>query len=89
MARDWRVVNVPDDKLKDVNFIDLYMKIVEDTLDLLELFVLPKNKKNAPIRVQIGENLNASNFQDVPLTVKVSDAVALFGLYVKFFVQLK
>ena len=35
LARDWRVVNVPDDKSKDVNFIDFYMKIVEHILDPL------------------------------------------------------
>ena len=59
------------------------MKIVEHTLDL---FVLPENKKNAPIRVQIRKNQNASDFQYFPLTVKVFDTVVLFGLYVKFFV---
>ena len=59
------------------------MKIVEHTLDP---FVLPENKKNALIRVQIRKNQNASDFRDFPLTVKVFDTVALFGLYVKFFV---
>ena len=44
--------------------------------------ILPEDKKNAPIRVQIGRSQNASDFQDVPLTVKVSDALALFGVYV-------
>ena len=87
LARDWRVVNVPDDESNNVNFIDLYVKIVEHSLDALEPLILPEDKKNAPIRVQIGRSQNASDFQDVPLTVKVSDALALFGVYVKFFVQ--
>ena len=87
LARDWRVVNVPDDEFSNVNFVDLYVKIVEHSLDALEPLVLPEDKKNAPIRVQIGRSQNASDFQDVPLTVKVSDALALFGVYVKFFVQ--
>ena len=87
LARDWRVVNVPDDESNVVNFIDLYTKIVEHSLDPLEPFVLPDDKKNAPIRVKIGRSQTSSDFQDVPLTVKVSEAVELFGLYVKFFVQ--
>lgn len=61
----------------------MYVKIVEHTLDP---FVLPENKKNTPIPVQIRQNQNASDFQYVPLTVKVFDTLALFGLYVKFFV---
>ena len=65
-----------------VNFIDLYVKIVEHSLDALEPLILPEDKKNAPIRVQIGRSQNASDFQDVPLTVKVSDALAVFGVYV-------
>jgi hypothetical protein len=52
----------------------------------LEPLILPEDK-NAPIRVQIGRSQNANDFQDVPLTVKVSDALALFGVYVKFFMQ--
>ena len=87
LARDWRVVNVPDDESNNVNFIDLYVKIVEHSLDALEPFILSEDKKNTPIRVQIGRSQNASDFQDVPLTVKVSDALALFDMYVKFFVQ--
>lgn len=39
------------------------------------------------VLIQIGRSWNASDFEDVPLTVKVSDALALFGVYVKFFVQ--
>ena len=56
LARDWRVVNVPDDESNIVNFIDLYTKIVEHSLDPLEPFVLPDDKKNAPIRVKIGRS---------------------------------
>ena len=78
---------VPDDECSTVNFIDLYLKIVNHTLDPLEPFVLPEDKNNSPIRVRIGKSQNAVDFQDVPLTVKVSEAVPLFGLYVKFFVQ--
>ena len=82
-ARDW---NIPDDESNAVNFLDVYTMIVKHALDPLEPFVLPEDKKNAPIRVKIGRSQNSSDFQDVPLSVKVSEAVALFGLYVKFFV---
>ena len=87
LARDWRVVNIPDDESNSVDFVDVYTKITEHALDPLEPFVLPEDKRNAPIRVKIGRSQNANDFQDVPLTVKVSEAVSLFGVYVKFFVQ--
>lgn len=51
------------------------MKIVECALDPLESFVLPEDKKSVPIHVQIGRSQNASDLQDVPLAVKVSDSV--------------
>ena len=53
----------------------MYWKIIEHALDPLELFVLPEDKKNALILVMIGKSQNASDFQDVPLSVKVADAV--------------
>ena len=82
------MVNVPDDESKDVNFIDLYMKIDEHTFDPLEPFVLHENKKNALIHVQIGKSQNASDFQDVPLTVKVMRWRCLVCTSLKFFVLL-
>ena len=56
LAREWRVVMVPDDECSTVNFIDLYLKIVNHTLDPLEPFVLPEDKNNSPIRVRIGKS---------------------------------
>ena len=70
LARDWMIVNVLDDKSKTINFVDLYMKIVEHAPDPLELFVLPEDKKNTPIHIPIGRSQNASDFQVVPLAVK-------------------
>lgn len=70
------MVNVPDDQSTVVNFINLYVKIVNHVLDPLEPYVLPDGK-NTAICVQIGKSQNASNLQDVPLTVKVSEAVSL------------
>ena len=39
------MVNVPDDESNNVNFIDLYVKIVEHSLDALEPFIFKTKKK--------------------------------------------
>ena len=36
--------------------------------------------------MQIGKE-QAGKFQDIPITVKVADAISTFGVYIKYFVQ--
>ena len=48
-ARDWRVVNVPDDESNS----QLCGSILELALDPLEPFVLSEDKHHVPIRVKI------------------------------------
>ena len=87
LARDWRIVMLAEEKSSMVTFADLYLKIVDHSLDPLEPFIVPADERSAPIRVQIGKTPGDGSFQDVPLAVKVKDAVAVFGMYIKFFVK--
>ena len=64
-------MDVPHDKSNVTDFVDLYTKLVEHTLDPLEPFVFPEDKKKAPIRVPMGRSKNASNYQDVPLKCRI------------------
>ena len=43
------MVNVPDDESNNVNFIDLYVKIVEHSLDALEPFIFKTKKKKKKV----------------------------------------
>ena len=83
VACDWRVVMIPEDGYSDVTFIDLYQNILNHTFDPLEPFVL---SEELSIRVQIGKE-QAGKFQEIPITVKVADAISTFGVYIKYFVQ--
>ena len=86
IARDWRVVMVPEDECSTVTFADLYQKILNHVLDPMEPFILPEEQKDASIRVQIGKEQTGS-FQDIPLAVRVADAMPTFGIYIKYFIQ--
>lgn len=87
LAREWRIVMIPEEESSMVTFVDLYNKIVDHSLDPMEPFILPEEHRNASIRVHIGKAQSGINcFQAVPLAVKVMDAVSAFGMYVKFFV---
>ena len=86
VARDWRVVMIPEDGCTTVTFANLYQSIVDHTLDPLEPFVLPEDQQISAIRVQIGKE-QAGHFQDIPVTVRVVDAMATFGVYVKYFLE--
>ena len=85
VARDWRVVMVPDDD-NHLDVLGLYNGIGSHTFDLLEPFVALEGDKS--VRAQVGKHQTAQVYQDIPLSVKVSDAAQSFGIYFKFFVEL-
>ena len=82
VARDWRVVNIPEEDVKQTDIFRLYVGIVDHTFDSLEPYNPPIGSRDAPVRTL--KTLNAKDFQDIPLNVCVADAVALFGVYIKF-----
>ena len=88
VARDWRVVNIPEEDVRRTDIFRLYVRIVEHTFDSLEPYSPPVGSKDAPVRALIGKTQNAKDFQDIPLNVCVADAVALFEVYIKFMIVL-
>ena len=81
LARDWRIVMLAEEESSMVTFADLYLKIVDHSLDPLEPFIVPADERSAPIRVQIGKTPGDGSFQDVPLAVKVKDASCVWHLH--------
>lgn len=71
VARDWRVVSIPEEDIRRTDILCLYTGIVDHTYNSLEPYSPPPGSR------------------DVPLNVCVADAVALFGVYLKFIVVLE
>ena len=87
IARDWRVVNIPEEDTRRTDILRLYRGIVGHIYDTLETYNPPIGADEAPLRAMIGQTQNA-NFQDIPLNVCLADTVALFGVYIKFIVNM-
>ena len=52
----------------------------------MELFQPTQTDKEAPVRAEIGSSQKGSDFQSIPLSVMLGDAVNLFGLYIKLYI---
>lgn len=87
VERDWRIVVVPDEEASDASVSSLFLAIVNHTYDSTEPFTLSPEKQDCPIQAQVGKSQDSQNFQDVPLIARLSEVVAAFGMYFKFFVQ--
>lgn len=83
VARDWRVVMVPDSD-NTVDVLGLYNGISSHAFDELEPYVAIEGDQS--IRAQVGR-LETGPSQDIPLSVKLADAANAFGIYFKFFVR--
>ena len=77
----WRVVMVPDDD-NNSDILGLYTGIGSHAFDRLEPFVAIEGDKS--VRAQVGKHQTAQDYQDIPLSVKVSDTALSFGIYFKF-----
>ena len=66
------MVMVPDDN-NSLDILGLYNGIGSHAFDQLEPFSAFRSDKS--VRVQVGKSQTAQDYQDIPLCVKVSDAV--------------
>lgn len=85
LARDWRVVNIPNEDGGSTDVATFFLRMLQHVYDSLEPFVPTQADKEAPIRAAIGSS-QKSDFQDVPLTVYVADVATMFGVYMKFYI---
>ena len=53
VARDWRVVNIPEEDVRRTDIFRLYVGIVDHTFDSLELYSPPLGSRDAPVRALI------------------------------------
>lgn len=87
VAREWRVVHIPEEDGRDVDLATLFTRIINHTYDPLEPFCPSNEEREAPIRAEIGKTQATTDFQGIPLSIRVADAIALFGVYIKFYLQ--
>lgn len=80
--RDWRIVAL-DDNGADVTFLQLFTGLVSHTFDRNDPLLLSEDLAGKPLNCQLAP-AKSGDFQDVPLHVKVADAVPIFGIYVRF-----
>ena len=85
VAREWRVVSVPDEDCRRTDLLALYNCICNHVFDEMEPYC-PVDGGSFPVRAMIGNAQNTNQFQDIPLNVCVADAVGAFGLYIKYIV---
>lgn len=78
LARDWRVVNIPDEDSRGIDVATLFRRILDHFYDPLEPFVPAPADYSASIRAAVGRSQQGD-------FVCVADVVQ-FGVYMKFFV---
>ena len=86
MVREWRVVQVPEEDARTTDISTLFTRILDHVYDPLEPFRPLETDRDAPIRAEIGSSQNSTDFQGIPVTVCIADAVSFFGLYIKLFI---
>ena len=70
-------MNISEEDVRRTDILCLYVGIVDHTFDSLEPYSPLVGSRDAPVRALIGKTQKA---KDIPLTVCVADAVALFGI---------
>ena len=83
VVREWRVVQVPEEDARTTDISTLFHRILDYVYDLLEPFRPLKTDQDAPIRAEIGSSQNSTDFQGIPVTVCITDAVSF---YIKLFI---
>ena len=89
VKRDWRIVVIPDEDSSSASVMSLFQAIVDHTYDSAEPFTLAPENKDCAIQAQVGKAQDSQNFQNVPLTAPLSEVVASFDTYFKYFVQIE
>lgn len=87
VLRDWRILALEDNG-GSLTFLDLFKGIEEHRFDQEESFTMPSEFVGSPLMCELGP-VKESDFQSVPLHVKVGEAVPVFGKYVKFTMKLQ
>ena len=87
VLRDWRIVALEENR-GALTFLDLHVftGVVNRHFDKHGSLVLPGDFIGRPLLCQLAPTKNG-DFQDVPLHVKVADAVSVFGIYVRYTVE--
>ncbi len=85
IAREWRVVQVPDEDCAATTIVVLYENICKHAYDPMEPFILSVVEEEAALMAQIGSSQTSSDFQSIPVTISIGDACSLFGIYLKLF----
>ena len=86
VVRDWRVVQVPEEDAAVTSISTLFKRLCDHVYDPMEPFQPTQTDKEAPVRAEIGSSQKGSDFQSIPLSVMLGDAVNLFGLYIKLYI---
>jgi hypothetical protein len=81
VLRDWRIVSISDEVANHLDVLSLLNGIKDHKFDEHEPLALTED---LPLSAQIGNAQNTKNFQGLPLSARVADAVSAFGLYIKF-----
>ena len=89
VARDWRVVDIPDEDAGTTTLSILYQNICSHTYDAMEPFQPTLEDMDAPLKAEIGSTQTGGDFQSLPLTVCVGEVVRLFGLYIKLYILME
>ena len=83
LLRDWRIVCLEENG-SDLTFIDLFNGLITHRFDVRDTFTLPPEFVNQPVTCELAPVKVSSDFQQVPLHVKVADATPVFGIYIKY-----
>ena len=79
MERDWRIVVVPDDDASSgATVLSLFQGIVDHSFESTEPFSLSPETQDSPVQALVGKV--QESLQDVPLTARLSEVVATFGM---------
>ena len=85
LIRDWRIVSLAENG--DITFTDLFKGILARQFDAHDTFLLPSEFLDQPVTCELAPTKVSSEFQQVPLHVKVAEATPVFGIYIKFCIQ--
>ena len=83
LLRDWRILCLEEDGA-DISFLDLFNKIMACRFDEHDTIVLPPEFVDQPVTCELAQTMVSSDFQQVPLHVKVFNTMPVFGIYIRF-----
>ena len=83
LLRDWRIVCLEENGA-NITFLDLFDGILTHQFDKEDTFVLPPEFINKTVTCELAPTKVSSDFQQVPLHVKVADATTIVGIYIRY-----